>query len=98
MNRPLRPPTKSPQTGSWLPIGMAGCLAGVAGVALVFLTLGFAGQIAAVVFMLFAVAAFHYLIWGRWLGALIRAEVQAEQDQRFVADASDRSSCTTPTE
>lgn len=96
MNRPLKPPPpKPPQTGSLLPIGMAGCLALLVGVALVFLTLGFAGQIAAVVFVLFAVVAFHYLIWGRWLGAMIRAEAQAEQD-RLDSQPTDNPSRSNP--
>lgn len=88
MNRPLQPPQKPPQTGSLLPIGLAGCLATMAGVALVFLTLGFAGQIIAVALVLFAVVAFHYVVWGRWLGAMIRAEVQAEEAKR-LADQAD---------
>ena len=29
--------------------------------------------------VLFSVAAFHYFVWGKWLGAMLRAEQQAAQ-------------------
>jgi hypothetical protein len=62
-----------------LPLSLAGCLGALVGVALLFLTLGFAAQAAGIAAVLFAVVAFHYLVWGRWLGAIIRAEVEAEE-------------------
>lgn len=79
MDRLPQPPEKPPKTGSFLPLSLAGCLATLVSVALVFLTMGVVGQIAAVVAVLFAIIAFHYIVWGRWLGASIRAEVEAEQ-------------------
>lgn len=72
-------PEKPPPTGSLLPLSMAGCLAVLASVVLLFLTLGFAGVALATVGVLFAVVAFHYLVWGRWLSQSIRDEVEAEE-------------------
>ncbi len=80
--RPRKPPEKPPQTGSFLPILLAGCLASLVGVALLFLTMGIAGPIAAVGGIMIGVVAFHYLVWGRWLSAGIRADVEAEQRRR----------------
>jgi hypothetical protein len=75
----MQSPEKPPKTGSLLPLGLAGCLGLLVGAVLLFLTLGFAAQATGIAAALFGVVAFHYLVWGRWLGATIRAEVEAEE-------------------
>lgn len=95
--RPPRPPAPEPpegQRGSFLPImlAMGGGFAVV--VALLFLTLGLFAYVVVAGLLLFLVAAFHYLIWGRWLERVIRAQVEEEdrleQQRQNEATATQR--------
>lgn len=72
------PPPSQPST-SWLSIAMAGLLALLAGVTLFYLTLGFFAVVVMIGGLLSLFVGAHYLVWGRWLGPMIRAEVEAEE-------------------
>src|SRR4051812_40902290 len=79
----MQPPQKPPPARgagiySCLSIGGALVLLCFAAAAIGFLTLGATGIAIPVVGVLFAVVAFHYLVWGRWLSQSIRDEVEAE--------------------
>ena len=81
MERPTRPPAPDSQAekrGSLLPILMAVGLALAAATALMFLTLGLFAYVIVAGLILFFVAGFHYLVWGRWLERVIRAQVDEE--------------------
>lgn len=81
MERPPRPPAPDSQVekrGSVLPILMAVGVALVAATALMFLTLGLFAYVIVAGLILFLVAGFHYLVWGRWLERVIRAQVDEE--------------------
>lgn len=81
MERPTRPPAPDSQAekrGSLLPILMAIGLALAAATALMFLTLGLFAYVIVAGLVLFFVAGFHYLVWGRWLERVIRAQVEEE--------------------
>lgn len=84
----IKPPEKPPKTGSWLPLSLAGCLSMLVLLALIFITLGVAAQAVAIGGVLFAVVGFHYLVWGRWLGGAIRAEVEADERERLAQKTS----------
>jgi hypothetical protein len=61
-------------------------LAGVFGVAILvglfFLTLGAVGPMVLIAAGVFALAAFHYVVWGWWLSRYIHDEV-AEEDREM---------------
>jgi hypothetical protein len=48
-------------------------------VVLSFLTLGVFANVAIGIGVILAFAGFHYLVWGWWLGGMIRREVEAEE-------------------
>jgi hypothetical protein len=48
-------------------------------VALFFLTSGFFGLVLVMGGGIFAFAALHYVVWGWWLGNVIRADVAEEE-------------------
>ncbi len=78
------PPTRpvAPQRsdrGSWLSIFLTMLLAGFVAAALFVLSLGQLLPILVIGGLIFLVTAFHYLIWGWWLGKMIRRE--AEEDE-----------------
>jgi hypothetical protein len=73
-----KPEAESPRS-SFLSIVMAGFLAVAIFVGLFFLTLGAAAPIVAIGAVVFAVVAFHYLVWGWWLSGFIREEVEEEE-------------------
>jgi len=80
--RPIRPPAPEPPAekgGSLLPIMLAVILAMAVTTALLFLTLGMFAYVIAAGLILFLVAGFHYLVWGRWLERVIRAQVEEEE-------------------
>ena len=54
--------------------------------ALVMLTGGYLGLVILVGGGVFAMAAFHYLVWGWWLSESLRRE-QAEADEREAREA-----------
>ena len=64
--------------GSFLSILLAGLLALAILVGLFFLTLGAVGPMVLIAVGVFALAAFHYLVWGWWLSRYIHDEVEEE--------------------
>jgi hypothetical protein len=77
--------------GSFLSIALAGMVAVALFVGLFFLTLGLVGPILVLGVVVFAMAAFHYFVWGWWLSNLIRHDVE-EEDRAAEAhkfDATD---------
>ncbi len=85
MDLPERPAAKPPKQG-WLTILLA---AGVGAMILLALVMLSGGFLALVIFVgggVFAMAAFHYLVWGWWLSDKLYRE-QAEAEQR-AADAA----------
>jgi hypothetical protein len=79
---PLSPPAPAKPSGSLLSVFMAGVGALVIAVVLGLLMIPVAGvALAAVVlvFVLVALAAFHYVVWGWWLSNAIREDVEAEE-------------------
>lgn len=76
----VAPTEPTNRQGSWLSVLLA-CGAGVLiCVALVFLTLGHFGPVVLIGAAVFAFGAFHYVVWGWWLGRIIRREVEAEEE------------------
>ncbi|HEY2148602.1 MAG TPA: hypothetical protein VGH32_11730 [Pirellulales bacterium] len=79
---PLPPPAPAKPSGSLLSVLMAGVAALVIAAVLGLLMIPVAGvALAAVVlvFVLVALAAFHYVVWGWWLSNAIREDVEAEE-------------------
>ncbi len=66
--------------GAWLAIFLA--LAAFAGayVALVFLSLGFLAPLVVIGGLVFLFTAFHYLVWGWWLGRVVRQARENDGD------------------
>jgi hypothetical protein len=87
---PLRPqPGQTKQSGSLLGIFLAGVGALILAAVLGFLMIPVAGVAlgaAALVFVLVALAAFHYVVWGWWLGGVIRDDVEAEERAEAEAE------------
>jgi hypothetical protein len=81
---PSIPPASEPKkpSGSLLGIFLAGVGAMVLACILGFLMIPVAGVAlasGALVFVLVGLAAFHYVVWGWWLGGVIREDVEAEE-------------------
>ena len=75
---------RSPQeskSGSFIPLVLAFLLAGAVIATLSLLTMGFVGVIVAVVIGLAAFIALQYLIWGWWLGKVIREDDKSEREE-----------------
>lgn len=70
---------------SLLSILLAGLLAVAILVGLFFLTLGAVGPMIIIAGGVFALAAFHYVVWGWWLSRYIHEEV-AEEDREWERD------------
>lgn len=82
MAEPPLPPV-APQRSdrhSWLSIVLTVLVAGFLAAALFVLSLGQLLPILAIGSLFFLATAFHYLVWGWWLGKMIRRE--AEEDER----------------
>jgi hypothetical protein len=79
-------PERENKRGSWLSFLLVGSLSLVILAALVVLTMGYVGLVIGIGAGIFAVAAFHYVVWGWWLSKIIRDEEQAE-----AADLAERS-------
>ncbi len=80
--RPERPQPQQSR-GSFMAIVMAGGVGLMLLAVLIFLAAPLAPVVmAAVGFVFFfaAMAAFHYVVWGWWLGDVIRDEVAAEEE------------------
>ncbi len=76
MAKPLPPPERpieQPKSGrSWIPIALLVLAGFVAYLALVFLTLGVFGPVLIIGGALLGIVMFHYVVWGWWLGKVIR--------------------------
>jgi hypothetical protein len=71
---PARPEPTPPPSGSWLSLTLAAAAGLAAVIGLGFLTLGYCLPALVVGVILFGVVAFHYFVWGWWLGKIIRDE------------------------
>ena len=72
---PTRPDLAEPRTsrrGAWLAIFLTFAVLVGAYLALVFLSLGFLAPLVVIGGLVFLFTAFHYLVWGWWLGRVIR--------------------------
>lgn len=74
----LRPPETRENRGNWLGILLVLAVGMVVYLVLSFLTLNFFGPVLVVGGILMMIVAFHYVVWGWWLGRVIR---QAEGDE-----------------
>ena len=80
--RPPPPERNARPSGSMLSIFLAGGVGLMALAVLFFLFAPLGGVVlgvVGVVFLLAAIGLLHYVIWGWWLGGVIRAEVAAEE-------------------
>jgi hypothetical protein len=78
--RPAAPQkTERPQRGSWLALLLMFLLAGAVGVVLFVLSLGQLLPILVMGGLIFLVTAFHYVVWGWWLGKMIEREAREEE-------------------
>jgi len=92
--RPTRAPDEAPPRGSLvglvLGLGFGLFMAGLLSTALI-LTLGSLGiAIVLVVTTMIGFGALHYLLWGWWLGDMIRRDVAEEEAAAEEAAADDR--------
>ncbi len=78
--RPSRAPEEPTRGGSWVAVLLTLVIALTAIVGLIFLTLGQFGLVVIVGGGIFAVALFHYVVWGWWLGAMIRQEHEEAEE------------------
>ena len=81
-SRPQRPEPQQSR-GSFMAIVMAGGIGLMFLAVLIFLAAPLAPVVMAAagfVFLFAALAAFHYVVWGWWLGDVIREEVAAEEE------------------
>ena len=60
--------------GSWLSILLVLCAAVLITAGLVFLTLTWFALVVVIAAGIFALAAFHYVVWGWWLSKIVRHE------------------------
>ena len=74
-----RPPEPGPRRGSCLGVLMIGTLIGVSLFALNLVTMGIFGLVAVIGAAILLISLFHYLVWGWWLGGMIRREVEADE-------------------
>ena len=77
----LRRPDLPPPRRSVLSILLAFVLLGLASAVLFFLTLGSFGQVIVIGGIILLVIGFHYLVWGWWLGRVIREEESDEEKE-----------------
>ena len=82
-------PDIEPAHSSLLSILLAGLFGVAILVGLFFLTLGAVGPMVVIAGGVFALAAFHYLVWGWWLSRYIRDEV-AEEDRETQRRAAEQ--------
>lgn len=78
IERPPADDEENPRRGSYLSLMLAGVLAVAVFLGLFFLTLGAVGPIVAIGAGVFALAAFHYVVWGWWLSRMIQREAEEE--------------------
>jgi hypothetical protein len=72
-NRPSRPQVEPPRD-NWLGLLLAAAAAAIIFAGLFFLTQGIFGLVVLVGGGVFAMAALHYVIWGRWLSRVLHEE------------------------
>jgi len=79
------PPTKPPEPEkakiSWVAMLLAFLLFAVVVVAIDFLALGAFLPVVILGGVLFAIAGFHYLVWGWWLGNILRNAEEETKDK-----------------
>jgi drug/metabolite transporter superfamily protein YnfA len=75
------PDPPAPNRGSLVPILLAILFFSLVSLVLIFLTLGSFGLILLAAGGLFLVAGLHYLVWGWWLGRVIREEESDEENE-----------------
>jgi hypothetical protein len=76
---PERPPEPGPPRGSCLGVLMIGTLISVSLFALNLVMMGIPSLVALIGGAILLISLFHYLVWGWWLGGMIRREVEAEE-------------------
>jgi len=81
---PSRPQNEPPR-GNWLGLLLAAAAAIIICTGLFFLTQGLFGLVLLVGGGVFAMAALHYLIWGRWLSRMLYDEAAAEEARQKKA-------------
>jgi hypothetical protein len=67
------------QRGSWLSLFLAALLAGAVGLMLLVISLGQLLPVVVIGGLIFLATAFHYVVWGWWLGKMIQQESQDEE-------------------
>jgi uncharacterized membrane protein len=91
---PLSRPDEERKPGGWISILLAAVvgLAVVTGLFVLMLQVGGPLAVACVLVLGIGgvIAAFHYLIWGHWLGRTIREEVEAEERERAAGREGER--------
>jgi hypothetical protein len=90
---PFAPPTEEPpKPGAWVSILLAAVVGLIVVTGLFVLMLQIGGPLAIACVLVLGIggviAAFHYLLWGHWLGRTIREEVEAEERQRAAKGES----------
>lgn len=75
----MQPPSEAQPRSSIWTLLLAAMLAVLASAVLFFLTIGVFGTALLVIACVFGLAALHYVVWGRWLGAMIERQVEAER-------------------
>ena len=78
--RPLERPVPRPEKPrlAWLSLALASLGLIAACVVLIFLTLGVFGPVLLIGVVLLLLVLFHFVVWGWWLGRIIRNEEEEE--------------------
>ena len=84
------PSSRQVQKGSSLSTFLVAMLVIATTFGLLFLTLGFFRYVVLIGGAIFALVAFHYFVWGWWLGGVIQQEVEAEERQQREDEARRR--------
>jgi len=73
-------PTQSPRPRSWSTVALAAILMSAGSMTLLALPTGFIGPVMVFGGMIFfGVIGFHYFVWGRWLGEILRQELEEQE-------------------
>jgi hypothetical protein len=76
---PPRPAPSPAPRGGWLSIILTGFVLALAAIVLFVLSLGQLLPILVIGGLVFLATAFHYLVWGWWLGKMIHREAEEEE-------------------
>lgn len=81
---PLPPRLELPEQprGSWLAILLMAGVTGMLVVVLTFLTIGYFGPVLIVAAAMGCIVLFHYVVWGWWLGKVLRQAAAEEEARR----------------